>query len=145
MFVGEAPGEVEDESGIAFAGRAGILLTELLEEFGWSREAIYIANCIKCRPPQNRDPEPEELKVCSPFLEKQIFSIRPEVIVALGKYSAQMLIGEEVSISRMRGRIWHTKYGRIVPTYHPAYILRNPTEVSKIREDFQLAMDFLHR
>lgn len=139
LFVGEAPGEEEDNSGVAFCGRAGRLLTDLLSEVGLSREEVYIANCLKCRPPGNRKPEPDELIECRPFLESQIRAIRPQVIVALGGFAAQNLLGGNPSISKIRGQIWSHAHAKVVPTFHPAYILRSPDETKKVIEDFKLA------
>ncbi len=143
MLIGEAPGEREDETGIAFVGRAGELLTSLLHELRIERTEVYIANCLKCRPPMNRQPEEDEVMACRPFLEAQIRSLNPRVIVAFGKYAAQWLIGEIPSITKARGRVWHTRYGLVVPTYHPAHLLRNPQETWRVREDLKMAQDLV--
>jgi len=129
MFVGEAPGEEEDRQGRPFVGLAGKLLTRLMRDAGWEREEVYIANVLKCRPPGNRNPKEEEIEACSPFLLKQIEAIKPRVICALGTFSAQLLIGKKLPISRIRGRLLEGWKGyRIFPTYHPAYLLRNPRQ-----------------
>ncbi len=139
MFVGEAPGEEEDKQGRPFVGMAGQLLTRLIEEVGWRREEVYIANVLKCRPPGNRNPKEEEIEACSPFLLKQIDVIKPKIICALGTFSAQLLLGKKLPISRIRGRVlvgW--KGYRIFPTYHPAYLLRNPKQKTVALNDFRL-------
>ena len=145
MFIGEAPGEKEDETGFAFVGKAGNLLTELLLELRITRSTIYIANCVKCRPPENRQPEEDEVLACRPFLEMQILSIKPKVVVAFGKYAAQWLLGEIPSITKVRGRVWHSRYGVVIPTYHPAHILRNPQEAGKFRRDLSMAVQLANR
>ncbi len=138
MFVGEAPGEEEDRQGRPFVGLAGQLLTRLIEEVGWRREDVYIANVLKCRPPGNRNPREEEIEACSPFLLKQIDAIKPKVICALGTFSAQLLIGKKIPISRIRGRVLTGWKGyRVFPTYHPAYLLRNPKQKPVAVADFR--------
>ena len=126
MFVGEAPGADEDVQGIPFVGRAGQLLTKIIEAIELKREDVYIANVIKCRPPQNRNPEPDEVETCEPFLFRQIDIIKPKVIVALGKFAAQTLLRTEEPISRLRGRVFDYRGAKLIPTFHPAYLLRNP-------------------
>jgi DNA polymerase len=140
LFVGEGPGEDEDLQGEPFVGRAGQLLTKMIEAMGFQRADVYIANVVKCRPPGNRNPEPDEIEACEPFLRAQIAAIRPKVIVALGKFAAQTLLRDPSPISRLRGR-WH-EYGgvRLMPTFHPAYLLRSPNEKGKAWEDLQLVM-----
>jgi DNA polymerase len=126
MFIGEGPGEEEDRQGKPFVGRAGQLLTKMLESVGITRDEVYICNIVKCRPPGNRNPEPEEIAACAPFLAGQLAAIRPGVICALGTFAAQTLLRTREPISRLRGRL-HA-YGRavLVPTFHPAFLLRNP-------------------
>ena len=128
MFVGEGPGEQEDRQGIPFVGRAGELLTQMIENgLGIPRSSVYICNVVKCRPPNNRTPLPDELSTCSPFLEGQIAAVKPRVIVALGKPAASRLLGREVPITRVRGT-WHEYRGiPLMPTLHPAYVLRQYT------------------
>ena len=141
MFVGEGPGEEEDRRGEPFVGRAGQLLTDIITKgMGLTRDQVYIANVVKCRPPGNRNPEPDEIAACSPFLRRQIATIRPKVIVALGKFAAQMLAGVETPITRMRGR-WHEFEGtKLMPTFHPSYLLRNPAAKREVWEDIQAVM-----
>ncbi|MGH9140797.1 MAG: uracil-DNA glycosylase [Vicinamibacterales bacterium] len=143
MFVGEAPGADEDEQGIPFVGRAGQLLTKIIEAIELRRDDVYIANIIKCRPPQNRNPEPDEVASCEPFLFRQIDTIKPKVIVALGKYAAQTLLRSETPISRLRGRIFEYRGARLVPTFHPAYLLRNPSSKREVWEDMKLVKRLL--
>ncbi len=139
VFVGEAPGEEEDKQGRPFVGLAGQLLTKLIEEVGWKREDVYIANVLKCRPPGNRNPKEEEIEACSPFLLKQIEAIKPKVICALGTFAAQLLLGKKLPISRIRGKVllgW--KNYRVFPTFHPAYLLRNPKQKAVALRDFEV-------
>ena len=143
MFVGEAPGGDEDIQGIPFVGRAGQLLTKIIEAIGMTREAVYIANVIKCRPPQNRNPEPDEVETCEPFLFQQIDIIKPKVIVALGKFGAQTLLKTSDPISRLRGRIFDYRGAKLVPTFHPAYLLRNPASKREVWEDMKLVKKLL--
>jgi uracil-DNA glycosylase family 4 len=126
MFVGEGPGADEDEKGEPFVGRAGQLLTQIIKAMGLEREQVYIANVVKCRPPGNRNPEPDEIEACSPFLHAQIASIGPAVIVALGKFAAQTLLQTETPISRLRGQFHSLNGVAVMPTFHPSYLLRNP-------------------
>lgn len=137
MFVGEAPGADEDAQGIPFVGRAGQLLTRIIEAIGLKRDDVYIANVIKCRPPGNRNPEPDEVAACEPFLMRQIDAIRPKVIVALGTFAARALVGSNVPISRLRGRVFACRGARLVPTFHPAYLLRNPEAKRDTWEDMK--------
>lgn len=131
VFVGEGPGADEDRTGRPFVGRAGELLTKMIEACGWRREEVYICNVVKCRPPGNRDPAPEEIAACRPFLERQLERIAPRAIVTLGKPAASTLLGEPVAITRMRGR-WREWRGiPLMPTYHPAYVLRNYTRETR--------------
>jgi uracil-DNA glycosylase len=143
MFVGEAPGADEDEQGIPFVGRAGQLLTKIIEAIDLRREDVYIANIIKCRPPQNRNPEPDEVASCEPFLFRQIDMIKPRVIVALGKYGAQTLLRTDTSISRLRGRVFTYRGAKLIPTFHPAYLLRNPSSKREVWEDMKLVKRLL--
>jgi len=140
MFVGEGPGADEDEKGEPFVGRAGQLLTQIIKAMGLERDDVYIANVVKCRPPGNRNPEPDEIDACSPFLQAQIASIRPTVIVALGKFAAQTLLKTETPISRLRGQ-FHLRDGiAVMPTFHPSYLLRNPAAKREVWEDMKMVM-----
>jgi DNA polymerase len=140
MFVGEGPGADEDVQGEPFVGRAGQLLTKMIEAMGFARSQVYIANVVKCRPPGNRDPEPDEIEACEPFLKAQIAAIRPRVIVALGRFAVQTLLRDTTPISRQRGR-WREYEGvKLMPTFHPAYLLRNPAEKKPAWDDLQLVM-----
>jgi DNA polymerase len=143
MFVGEAPGADEDEQGLAFVGKAGQLLTRIIEAIGMSRDEVFIANVLKCRPPNNRNPEPDEIESCQPFLERQIESIRPQVIVGLGKFAGQWLLKTMEPISRIRGRVGEFKGIKVVPTYHPAYLLRNPGAKRDVWDDMKLVRSLL--
>jgi len=143
MFVGEAPGADEDEQGIPFVGRAGQLLTKIIEAIELSRDDVYIANVIKCRPPGNRNPEPDEIERCEPFLFRQIDTIKPKVIVTLGKFAAQTLLRTDDPISRIRGRVFDYRGARLVPTFHPAYLLRNPSSKREVWEDMKLVRKLL--
>jgi DNA polymerase len=144
MFVGEAPGADEDEQGFPFVGRAGQLLTKIIEAIGLRRDDVYIANIIKCRPPQNRNPEPDEVASCEPFLFRQIAVIEPKVIVALGKYAAQTLLRTDAPISRLRGRLFDYRGAKLIPTFHPAYLLRNPSSKREVWEDMKLVRGLLN-
>src|SRR5262245_28586072 len=144
MFVGEAPGADEDIQGIPFVGRAGQLLTKIIEAIDLRRDDVYIANIIKCRPPQNRNPEPDEVASCEPFLFRQIEVIKPKVIVALGKYAAQTLLRTDAPISRLRGRVFDYRGAKLIPTFHPAYLLRNPSSKREVWEDMKLVRSLLH-
>jgi DNA polymerase len=140
MFVGEAPGEDEDLSGLPFVGKAGGLLTKMIEAMGLRRDQVYICNTVKCRPPNNRNPEPDELLACEPFLKGQLEAVKPEVIVTLGKFAAQALLREDSPISRLRGQ-WREYAGiPLMPTFHPAYLLRSPGEKGKVWEDLKQVM-----
>ena len=146
MFVGEAPGADEDEQGLAFVGRAGQLLTDIIEKgLKMPRPQVYIANIIKCRPPGNRNPEPDEVLTCVPFLERQIEAIRPKVLVGLGKVAAQWLCKTATPITRLRGRLGAYRDIPVMPTYHPAYLLRNPSAKKEVWEDMKVVMDLLRR
>ncbi len=140
VFVGEGPGEEEDKQGIPFVGAAGQLLTKMIEAMKFSRDTVYICNVVKCRPPGNRNPEPDEIKSCEPFLRAQLRVIKPKVIVALGKFAAQTLLREETPITRLRGQ-WRKYEGiDLMPTFHPAYLLRSPDEKKKAWMDLQEVM-----
>jgi uracil-DNA glycosylase family 4 len=143
MFVGEAPGHEEDLQGLAFVGKAGQLLTRIIEAIGLLREDVFIANVIKCRPPENRNPEPDEILACQPFLERQIRAIRPKVIVGLGKFAGQWLLKTAEPISRLRGRLGEWEGTRVMPTYHPAYLLRNPGAKKEVWEDMKVVRGLL--
>ncbi len=146
MFVGEAPGADEDEQGLAFVGRAGQLLTDIIEKgMKMKRADVFIANVIKCRPPQNRNPEPDEILSCQPFLEQQIRAIRPKVLVGLGKFGAQWLLKTAEPITRMRGRVGSYEGIAVMPTYHPAYLLRNPAAKKDVWEDMKQVLSILGR
>jgi DNA polymerase len=137
MFVGEAPGEDEDRQGEPFVGRAGQLLTKIIESIGLRREQVYIANVIKCRPPGNRNPEPDEVASCEPFLFRQIDVVAPKVIVALGKFAAQSLLKTTDPITRLRGRTYQYRGAVLIPTFHPAYLLRDPSKKREVWEDMK--------
>jgi DNA polymerase len=137
MFVGEAPGADEDIQGEPFVGRAGQLLTKIIEAIGMKREDVYIANVIKCRPPGNRNPEPDEVAQCEPFLFRQVDTVKPKVIVALGKFAAQCLLRTTEPITRIRGREFTYRDAILIPTYHPAYLLRNPSAKRDVWEDMK--------
>jgi len=143
MFVGEAPGEDEDKKGEPFVGRAGQLLTKIIEAIGLSRDQVYIANVIKCRPPNNRNPEPDEVAACEPFLFRQIDAIQPKVIVPLGKFAAQSLLRSMDPITRLRGRQFEYRGAVLIPTFHPAYLLRNPSAKREVWEDMKKVRSIL--
>jgi len=126
VFIGEGPGEQEDLQGRPFVGKAGQLLDRMIEAMGLKRTQVYIANVVKCRPPNNRNPEPEEIAACTPFLERQLDILQPKVVVALGKFAAQTLLKTEVGITQLRGRFHSYRGAQLMPTFHPAYLLRNP-------------------
>lgn len=140
MFIGEGPGADEDAQGLPFVGRAGQLLNNMINAMGLRRDQVYIANIVKCRPPQNRVPEPEEANTCSPFLFRQIDAIQPEVIVALGATAATYLLGAKSPLAALRGRIHHARGVKLIITYHPAYLLRDPRQKKEAWADLQLAM-----
>jgi len=140
VFVGEAPGADEDKQGLPFVGKAGQLLTKIIEAMGINRKDVYICNILKCRPPENRNPLPDEISFCEPFLKKQLQAISPKVICALGTFAAQTLLKTDVTISLLRGR-FHTYNGiKLMPTYHPAYLLRNPSAKKPVWDDVQMIM-----
>ena len=140
VFVGEGPGAEEDRQGLAFVGAAGQLLTKIIQAIKMTREDVYICNIIKCRPPGNRNPQPDEIAACVPFLKRQLKSIQPEYICALGSFAARTLLDTDTPISRLRGR-FHDYLGiPLLPTYHPAYLLRNPERKRDVWEDMKLLM-----
>jgi uracil-DNA glycosylase len=145
MFIGEGPGRDEDLQGEPFVGRAGQLLTDIITKgMGLRREDVYIANVVKCRPPENRNPEPDEVASCEPFLKKQIDLIRPEMIIALGKFAVQTLLQTKAPITKLRGN-WHSYHGiRLMPTFHPAYLLRNPGDKKLVWEDIKKVIKAMH-
>ncbi len=145
MVVGEAPGENEDRQGRPFVGKAGKLLDLLLMSAGFPRESVYICNVLKCRPPGNRNPLPDEVEACSPYLLRQVELVKPRVIVAFGTFAAQTLLGTDVSIGRLRGKLHSYREIPLVPTYHPAALLRNPGWVRAVWEDLQRARATLDR
>ncbi len=144
MFVGEAPGRDEDRQGEPFVGRAGQLLTRIIEAIDLRREDVYIANVIKCRPPQNRNPERDEVDTCRPFLFAQIDAVRPRVIVALGSFAVRTLLDDErMPISRARGRVYACRGAKLVPTFHPAFLLRSPDRKRDVWEDMKRVRSIL--
>jgi uracil-DNA glycosylase family 4 len=145
MFVGEAPGADEDAQGIPFVGRAGQLLTKMIEAMGFRRDEVYIANVIKCRPPDNRNPDPDEVERCEPFLFKQIEAIRPKVIVALGSFAAKTLLKTQAPISRLRGRVYDYHGAQLIPTFHPSFLLRSPNQKKYAWDDLKKALALLDR
>ena len=140
MFVGEGPGADEDAQGLPFVGRAGQLLNNMIAAMGLKREEVYIANVVKCRPPSNRTPEPEEANTCSPFLFRQIDVVRPEVIVALGATAATYLLGQRQPLAGLRGRVHAWRGSKLIVTYHPAFLLRDPRQKKEAWADLQIAM-----
>lgn len=143
MFVGEAPGRDEDRQGEPFVGRAGQLLTKIIEAIGMKRTDVYIANVLKCRPPGNRNPLPEEIVLCMPYLIKQIDIIKPKVLCALGTFAAQTLLNTKAPVGTLRGRFHEYQGIPMMVTYHPAYLLRNPNDKAKVWEDMKKVRDFL--
>ena len=144
VLVGEAPGREEDQKGEPFVGEAGRLLDKILQAMGLQRADVYICNVLKCRPPDNRDPQPEEVATCEAFLVRQIAAIKPQVIVGLGRFAVQSLLQSKVPISRIRGE-WQSYHGiPLMPTYHPAYLLRNPEGKRDVWEDMKEVMRRLH-
>jgi DNA polymerase len=137
VFVGEAPGADEDAQGEPFVGKAGQLLTKMIEAMGYRREDVYICNILKCRPPGNRNPEPDEIEKCEPFLKAQLAAIRPRMIVTLGKFAAQCLLRDDTPISRLRGTFRSYEGIQLMPTFHPAYLLRDPSKKKEAWEDLK--------
>jgi uracil-DNA glycosylase len=140
VFVGEGPGADEDASGIPFVGRAGKLLTQMIEAMGLQRKDVYICNVVKCRPPENRQPEPDEVTTCSPYLVRQLEVVNPKVIVCLGATAAKTLLETDIGISRFRGQWLDFRGKKLMATYHPAYLLRNPAAKSEVWKDLQKVM-----
>ncbi len=143
MFVGEAPGRDEDLAGEPFVGRAGKLLTTLIGEIGLTRDDVYIANVLKCRPPGNRDPRPAEIDACKGYLRTQIDLISPEVVMTLGNFATRLLLRTETGITRLRGTIYPWWRGMLIPTFHPAAVLRDGSRMADVRADFELARQVL--
>lgn len=143
MFIGEGPGADEDEKGEPFVGRAGQLLTKIILAMGFTREDVYIANCVKCRPPNNRNPELDELALCMPFLKEQIRIIQPNVIMCLGKFAAQTVLNTQIPISKLRGAFRDVGGTAVMPTFHPAYLLRNPSMKKLMWDDCKKVMERL--
>jgi uracil-DNA glycosylase family 4 len=143
MFVGEAPGADEDEQGLPFVGRAGQLLTKIIEAIEMTRDEVYICNILKCRPPGNRNPEPDEIASCEPFLFRQIAFVKPKVICTLGTFGSQTLLRTKAPISSLRGHFVDYRGAKLMATFHPAYLLRNPNEKRKVWEDMQKIRDYL--
>jgi DNA polymerase len=142
VFVGEAPGSDEDEQGLPFVGRAGQLLTKIIDTSVdpgvITRADVYICNILKCRPPNNRNPEPDEVATCSPFLKRQLATIRPKVVCCLGTFAAQNLLQSQLTISKLRGRFFDIDGMRVIATFHPAYLLRSPEKKREVWEDMKL-------
>jgi DNA polymerase len=145
MFIGEGPGYDEDVQGRPFVGKAGQLLTKIIQSIHLQREEVYIANIIKCRPPQNRNPEPDEIESCYPFLVKQIQSIQPDAICALGTFAAQTILRTGAKITTLRGRIFDLEGIKVFPTYHPAYLLRNPEQKREVWEDIRKVSEWIEK
>jgi DNA polymerase len=143
VFVGEAPGADEDEQGLPFVGRAGQLLNRLIQFIDMKREEVYICNIVKCRPPENRTPAPDEIETCAPFLFRQIEAIRPRLVCCLGAPAMKTLLGIKEGITRVRGQFFAYGSTKAFVAYHPAYILRNPREEKILREDFERIREFL--
>lgn len=143
VFVGEGPGYDEDRQGEPFVGKAGQLLTKIIEAMKLTRDRVYICNVVKCRPPDNRNPEPDEISTCFPFLKRQLEAISPDIICALGSVAANSLLEKEVFISRVRGKFFDYKGIKVMPTYHPAYLLRNPDKKKDVWEDVQKIMKMM--
>ncbi len=145
MFVGEGPGYDEDVQGRPFVGKAGQLLSKIIQSIHLPREEVYITNIIKCRPPQNRNPEPDEIECCNPFLLKQINAIQPQIICALGTFAAQTLLKTDTKITALRGKFFDFAGIKVIPTYHPAYLLRNPDRKKEVWEDMKMISEWLNK
>jgi DNA polymerase len=145
MFVGEAPGADEDAQGVPFVGRAGQLLTRMIAAIGFARDEVYIANVLKCRPPGNRNPEPDEIELCEPFLFRQLASVEPKVVIALGAFAARTLLKTGDPISRLRGRVYDFRGAKLIPTFHPSFLLRSPGYKREAWEDLKKALAILGR
>jgi uracil-DNA glycosylase family 4 len=137
VFVGEAPGADEDEQGLPFVGRAGQLLTKIIESIDLKRDEVYICNVLKCRPPENRKPEPDEIAACNPFLKKQLAAIRPKIVCCLGTFAAQTVLQNASPISMLRGKFFDMDGIRVIATFHPAYLLRSPEKKRDVWEDMK--------
>ncbi len=137
VFVGEAPGYDEDQQGLPFVGRAGQLLTKIIESIDLKREDVYICNVLKCRPPDNRNPEPDEVAMCNPFLKRQLATIRPKIVCCLGTFAAQTVLQTGASISKLRGKFLDMDGMRVIATFHPAYLLRSPDKKREVWEDMK--------
>ncbi len=140
VFVGEGPGADEDAQGEPFVGKAGQLLNKMIEAMGYRRQDVYICNVVKCRPPGNRNPEPDEIEACEPFLKRQLAALRPRMIVTLGKFAAQCLLRDDTPISRLRGNFRTYEGIQLMPTFHPAYLLRDPSKKKETWEDLKTVM-----
>src|SRR5215212_1766958 len=145
MFVGEAPGADEDAQGVPFVGRAGQLLTKMIEAMGFRRDDVYIANVLKCRPPGNRNPEPDEIATCEPYLFRQLASVEPKVVIALGAFAARTLLKTDEPISRLRGRVFDYRGAKLIPTFHPSFLLRSPGYKREAWDDLKKALAILGR
>lgn len=146
MIIGEAPGATEDEEGRPFVGRSGELLTKMIENaIGIPRSSVYIANVIKCRPPANRNPEESEVEMCKPFLDKQIELIKPKIILALGGISFSYLTGESIGITKARGKVYDYQGSKLVPSFHPSYLLRNPSAKKEAYDDMLIVKELLEK
>lgn len=145
MFIGEAPGADEDRTGLPFVARAGELLDKMIEAMGWRRDQVHIANLLKCRPPGNRNPEPDEIAACRPFLDAQVLAIRPRIIVTLGRPAANAMLGNDAPISTLRGRFHEYRGIRLMPTFHPAYLLRTPEKKREAWSDLKQVIAELER
>ena len=145
MFVGEAPGADEDIQGVPFVGRAGQLLTKMIAAMGFARDDVYIANVLKCRPPGNRNPEPDEIALCEPFLFRQLASVEPKVVIALGAFAARTLLKTDDPISRLRGRVFDYRGAKLIPTFHPSFLLRSPGYKREAWDDLKKALAILGR
>jgi len=143
VFVGEAPGFDEDQQGLPFVGRAGQLLTKIIESINLKREDVYICNVLKCRPPENRNPEPDEVAACNPFMKKQLAAIRPKIVCCLGTFAAQTVLQTVAPISKLRGKFYDMDGIRIIATFHPAYLLRSPDKKREVWEDMKKVRDYL--
>lgn len=144
MLIGEAPGYDEDVQGRPFVGKAGQLLTKIIQSINLPREEVYITNIVKCRPPQNRNPEPDEIQSCNPFLVKQIAVVQPKIICALGSFSAQTLLKTDTKITALRGKLFDLEGIKVIPTYHPAFLLRNPERKREVWEDMKKIAQWLN-
>jgi len=145
VFVGEAPGFDEDQQGLPFVGRAGQLLTKIIESINLKREDVYICNVLKCRPPENRNPEPDEVSACNPFMKKQLAAIRPKIVCCLGTFAAQTVLQTAAPISKLRGKFYNMDGMRVIATFHPAYLLRSPDKKREVWEDMKQIREELFR